>query len=100
MRSNSHSAAVARVIGAVLRRLHGDLLIFAREYEKLQGLEIIAQQHLGRDDRRAPEHRRRSPCIFQLPADAKPERLSVDASPQPQRAIEPVKKQAAPPTGS
>ena len=43
---------IARVIGAILRRFHGDLLILARECGKLQGLEMIAQQHLGRDDRR------------------------------------------------
>jgi hypothetical protein len=42
----------------------------------------------------------RPPCIFQLPADAKPERRLVDGSPQPPRAIEAVKKQGAPPAGS
>ena len=41
---------IARVIGSVLRRFHGDLLILARECGKLQGLQMIAQQHLGRDD--------------------------------------------------
>jgi transposase len=40
------------------------------------------------------------PCIFPLPAETKPERLSVDGSPQPPRAIEPVKKHGAPSTGS
>jgi transposase len=35
-----------------------------------------------------------------LPAETKPERLSVDGSPQPPGAIEPVKKQGAPSTGS
>jgi transposase len=40
------------------------------------------------------------PCILPLPAEAKPERLSVDGSPQPPRAIEPVKKHGAPSTGS
>jgi hypothetical protein len=45
-------AADSGVIGAVLRRFHGDPLILARECGKLQGLEMIAEQHLGRDDRR------------------------------------------------
>jgi hypothetical protein len=40
------------------------------------------------------------PCILPLPAETKPERLSVDGSPQPPRAIEPVKKHGAPSTGS
>ena len=43
---------IARVIGAILRRFHGDFFILARECGKLQGLEVIAQQHLGRNDRR------------------------------------------------
>jgi len=43
---------IARVIGAILRRFHGDLFILARECGKLQGFEMMAQQHLGRDDRR------------------------------------------------
>ncbi len=42
---------IARVIGAILRRLHRHLLILAREGGKLQRLEMIAQQHLRRDDR-------------------------------------------------
>src|ERR1700726_2158025 len=42
---------IARVIGSVLRRFHGNLLILARECGKLQGFEMIVQQHLGRDDR-------------------------------------------------
>ena len=40
------------------------------------------------------------PCILPLPAETKPERLSVDGSPQPRGAIEPVKKHGAPSTGS
>jgi transposase len=40
------------------------------------------------------------PCILPLPAETKPERLSVDGSPQPPGAFEPVKKHGAPPTGS
>jgi transposase len=40
------------------------------------------------------------PCILPLSAETKPERLSVDGSPQPPRAIEPVKKHGAPSTGS
>ncbi len=40
------------------------------------------------------------PCILPLPAVRKPERLSVDGSPQPPGAIEPEKKHGAPSTGS
>jgi transposase len=40
------------------------------------------------------------PCILPLPAERKPERLSVDGSPQPPGAIEPEKKHGAPSTGS
>jgi hypothetical protein len=43
---------IARVIGAILRRFHGDFFILARECGKLQGLEVIAEQHLGRNDHR------------------------------------------------
>src|SRR5271169_6022115 len=35
---------IARVIGAILRRFHGDFFILARECGKLQGLEMIAEQ--------------------------------------------------------
>ena len=40
------------------------------------------------------------PCILPLPAERKPERLSVDGSPQPSRVSEPEKKHGAPSTGS
>jgi hypothetical protein len=40
------------------------------------------------------------PCILPLPAETKPERLSVDGSPQPSRVSEPEKKHGAPSTGS
>ena len=42
---------IAWVIGTILRRLHCYLLIFAREGGKLQGLQVIAQKHLGRNRR-------------------------------------------------
>ena len=38
--------------------------------------------------------------ILPLPAETKPERLSVDGSPQPPRVREPEQKQGAPSTGS
>ena len=47
-----------------------------------------------------PSEDRSPPCILPLPAETKPERLSVDGSPQPRGAIEPVKKHGAPSTGS
>jgi transposase len=40
------------------------------------------------------------PCILPLPATEPSASLSVDGSPQPPRAIEPVKKHGAPSTGS
>ena len=43
---------------------------------------------------------RTPPCILPLPAETKPARRSVDGSPQPPGAIEPVKKHGAPATGS
>src|SRR3974390_1231449 len=42
---------IAWIVGAILRRLHRHLLIFARESRKLQCLEVIAEQQLGRDNR-------------------------------------------------
>src|SRR4030081_2508950 len=33
---------IARVIGAILRRFHGDFFILARECGKLQGLEVCS----------------------------------------------------------
>jgi hypothetical protein len=43
---------IARVVGAIARRFHRHLLIFARERGELQRLEMISQQHLRRDNRR------------------------------------------------
>ena len=40
---------IARIIGAILGGFHRHLLILARECGKLQRLEVIAEQHLGRD---------------------------------------------------
>ena len=40
---------MARIIGAILCRFHGHLLVLARERGKLQRLEMIAEQYLGRD---------------------------------------------------
>ena len=40
---------IARIIGAILCRFHGHLLVLARERGKLQRLEMIAEQYLGRD---------------------------------------------------
>jgi hypothetical protein len=47
----AQSKQIARVVGAILRRLHRHLLILAREGRQLQRLEMIAEQHLGRDGR-------------------------------------------------
>ena len=43
---------IARIIGTILRRFHGDFFVLAGECGKLQSLEMIIQQHLGCDDRR------------------------------------------------
>jgi transposase len=63
-----------------------------------QDMSLLAFDFLARIVSRRID--RAPPCILPLPATEPSASLSVDGSPQPPRAIEPVKKHGAPSTGS